>query len=159
MTAVGIFFFFFWVSQKKVAFSAAVWFFFFFFFQVATLIVDPFRPPQPGFSFLRSQSYWCSLSCQKRPFLSSWQQAGDEIKLLVAVLSPPGEGRAEAVIPAGLGSWKRGTSPSQNPDVAQDSRAGSQALAELRCRSLHPADTQPNRDPLQLPSKSKQNPG
>ena len=105
-----------------------------FFFQVAALMVDPFRALQPGFSLLRSQSYWCSLSCQKRPFLSSWQQSGDWIKWLVAVLSPP----AKAVTPAGLGSWKLGTSPSRNPDAAQDTRAGSQALAELCCRSPTP---------------------
>lgn len=36
-------------------------------------------------------------------------------------------GVQEAVIPAGLGSWKRGTSPSQNPDVAQDRTAAQAA--------------------------------
>lgn len=149
------------MSQKKAAFSAAVWVFFFFFFQVATLIVDPFRPPQPGFSFLRSQSYWCSLSCQKRPFLSSWQQAGYGIKLLVAVLSLPDEGCAGGCHPSRAGQLEEGdiSFPKSRCGTGQDSRAGSQALAELRCRSPHPADIQPNRDPLQLPSKSKQNPG
>lgn len=64
-------------------------------------MVDPFRPPQAGFFFLRSQSYWGSLSCQKGPFFFSWQQDGDGIKLLVAVLSPPGEGCVGACHPSG----------------------------------------------------------
>lgn len=107
---LGFFFFFLGESEKSGIFCCCL-FFFSFFFQVATLIVDPFRPPQPGFSFLKSQSYWCSLSCQKRPFLSSWQQAGDGIKLLVAVLNPPDEGRAGGCHPSRAGQLEEGNIP------------------------------------------------
>lgn len=112
-----------------MAFSAAVWVFFFFVFQVATLIVDPFRPPQPGFSFLRSQSYWCSLSCQKRPFLSSWQQAGDGIKLLVAVLSLPDEGCAGGCHPSRAGQLEEGdiSFPKSRCGTGQPHRTAAQA--------------------------------
>lgn len=124
-TALGIFFF--WVSQKQVAFSAAV----FFFFQVATLMVDPFRPPQPGFSLLRSQSYWCSLSCQKRPFLSSWQQARNGIKLLVAELSLPAEGHAGGCHPNGAGQLEEGNVPFPKPRCATGHLGGQPGPARI----------------------------
>lgn len=122
---VNIFKFYFcwWVSQKQVAFSAAIWVVF---SQAATLMAHPFRPPQPGFLFSGFSFIGVVYLAKKKkkPFLSFWQQSGDRIKLLVAVLSLPGEG-CEGRLSDQQGSCKRGTSPSRNSDV------GSKVLAEL----------------------------
>lgn len=132
---VNIFKFYFcwWVSQKQVAFSAAIWVFF---SQAATLMAHPFRPPQPGFLFSGFSLIGVVYLAKKKksPFYPSGSNLEIRFKLLVAVLSLPGEGCE--------GGCQTSRAAVREGHPLPEIQMWAARSWPNYCCSLHPADTQ-----------------
>lgn len=96
-----------------------------------------FQTTTTWFPFLRIQSYWCSLSCQKKkksPFYPSGSNLEIRFKLLVAVLSLPGEGRE--------GGCQTSRAAVREGHPLPEIQMWAARSWPNYCCSLHPTDTQ-----------------